>query len=305
MFRGVTLTASNGAPPLSSPVPRLRFDAWHIHTRARREIVNWPTAYWLAASKRWGWFRPKGRDILLRGDGSLLPQVTPGEARFVLASIYAASAVRLEEGVTFATSHLLELNREVSAKLMGTYSESELRLGVTGGWPGLKEVILYTLIRKTRPDLVVETGVAQGVSTTFILDALERNGKGTLLSIDLPRREGDPMLRVDPTLVKGTLSPGWLVPARHRGRWELELGPAELLLPKIGGRPDLFCHDSLHTHQHMLFEFRWALENLSRGGVLVGDDIELNDAFGNILREANQRLVPICTRGVGVALKVS
>jgi len=47
---------------------------------------------------------------------------------------------------------------------------------------------LYNLIRDTRPSIVVETGVASGVSTAYILQALEDNRKGKLYSIDLPNQ---------------------------------------------------------------------------------------------------------------------
>lgn len=54
-----------------------------------------------------------------------------------------------------------------------------------------EEETLYTIIRIRKPDIVVETGVAQGVSSTFILQALEDNGRGQLYSIDLPPAGAD------------------------------------------------------------------------------------------------------------------
>lgn len=45
---------------------------------------------------------------------------------------------------------------------------------------------LYVLCRISRPGVVVETGVGPGVSSTFILRALQRNRSGSLISIDLP-----------------------------------------------------------------------------------------------------------------------
>ena len=52
------------------------------------------------------------------------------------------------------------------------------------GWSGQFGVSLVTCSRK-----VVETGVAHGVTSRFILEALERNGRGFLWSIDLPPLE--------------------------------------------------------------------------------------------------------------------
>ena len=44
----------------------------------------------------------------------------------------------------------------------------------------------YLLCRLISPSVVLETGVAYGVSSVFILKALEVNGRGTLHSVDLP-----------------------------------------------------------------------------------------------------------------------
>jgi predicted O-methyltransferase YrrM len=46
--------------------------------------------------------------------------------------------------------------------------------------------IFYILMRKIKPKIVVETGVSFGVTSSFILQAMENNGYGTLYSIDLP-----------------------------------------------------------------------------------------------------------------------
>ena len=44
----------------------------------------------------------------------------------------------------------------------------------------------YLVCRLLEPAVVVETGVAYGVSSAFILRALEKNGRGVLHSVDLP-----------------------------------------------------------------------------------------------------------------------
>ena len=45
---------------------------------------------------------------------------------------------------------------------------------------------IWCLTRHLKPRKVVETGVAHGVTSRFILEALKRNGDGHLWSIDLP-----------------------------------------------------------------------------------------------------------------------
>lgn len=52
-----------------------------------------------------------------------------------------------------------------------------------------KAPLLYVLARELKPEVIVETGVASGVSTLFFLQALEDNGSGKLYSVDLPNVE--------------------------------------------------------------------------------------------------------------------
>ena len=129
---------------------------------------------------------------------------------------------------------------------------------------------LYVLCRASRPNVVVETGVAYGMTTAFILEALERNGQGTLLSIDLP-----PLGGREAKLV------GALVPDEARGRWVLTRGTSRRELERLvqDRTVDLFVHDSLHTYRNMRQEFAVAWTHLKTGGWIVSDDIEGNAAF--------------------------
>ena len=140
--------------------------------------------------------------------------------------------------------------------------------------------LMYLLVRATRPELVVETGTFAGVTTTFLLRALEDVGAGRLRSFDLPAREPIPNA-VAHALPPGR-DPGWIVPDELRGRLELVLGDSrETLKPTLQRESpvDVFIHDSLHTQRHMLFEFRAAWRVLRPGGFLVSDDIFWNASF--------------------------
>src|SRR5262249_52393950 len=53
------------------------------------------------------------------------------------------------------------------------------------GDAGLTRAI-WCLVRQLKPQRVVETGVAHGMTSRFILEALQMNGEGRLWSIDLP-----------------------------------------------------------------------------------------------------------------------
>lgn len=131
---------------------------------------------------------------------------------------------------------------------------------------------LYCVIRALRPNTIVETGVASGLSSSLILKALDANGLGHLHSIDLPYQVALPDGK----------QTGWVVPEDLRHRWSLHIGDAKQLLPEVLGEIgelDLFFHDSLHTYEHMWFEYETAWKHLPMGGVLLSDDIFAFQAF--------------------------
>jgi predicted O-methyltransferase YrrM len=135
----------------------------------------------------------------------------------------------------------------------------------------------YLACRILKPAVVVETGVAYGVSSAFVLKALEKNGHGILHSVDLPplRREADRFW-------------GIAVPEALRGRWKLHRGSSRRILPGLLeglGEVDLFVHDSLHTYRNMRREFEVVWPRLRAGGVLIADDVERNRAFGELLQK--------------------
>lgn len=160
-----------------------------------------------------------------------------------------------------------------------------------------KVLAQYVLVRAVEPDVVVETGVANGVSSAYILLALERNARGHLYSVDIGEGEFLPAGR----------ETGWVVPQSLRARWSLHLGDAKLLLPRLLaelGEVDIFIHDCLHTYEHMLWEFRAAYPSLREGGFLVADDALWNAAFPEFARAVQSRHVRII-RGVGYLRKDS
>lgn len=149
-------------------------------------------------------------------------------------------------------------------------------------------LLLYGFIRKFRPEILVETGVCNGVSTAFILLALHNNSSGQLYSIDLP--EIDSVDYQEDTFWKGkggSIIPknqesGWIIPNYLRKRWKLILGKSqEKLSPLLEelGPIDFFMHDSEHSYECMMFEFTQAFRALKISGILVSDDIVWNHSF--------------------------
>jgi predicted O-methyltransferase YrrM len=141
--------------------------------------------------------------------------------------------------------------------------------------------LCYAACRCLKPKRVVETGVAYGVTSAYILQAMADNDRGELDSIDLP-----PLARNGENWV------GHFVPDEIRRRWRLYIGSARKLLPDVlrNAAPDVFIHDSLHTYAHMKWEIELVLPRLRAGGVLIADDIQGNRAFDEALAS------PLCQR---------
>jgi len=139
--------------------------------------------------------------------------------------------------------------------------------------------LCYLACRRLKPSVVVETGVAYGVTSAYILQALKENEHGVLHSIDLP-----------PLAAAGRNYVGYLVPEHLRRGWRLEVGSARAKLPPLLKRIasiDIFVHDSLHTYSQMKWELETALSAMLPGGIAIADDIEGNRAFDDILERAD------------------
>jgi hypothetical protein len=132
-------------------------------------------------------------------------------------------------------------------------------------------------------------------SSAYLLLALERNQKDTLHSVEVGgliyRPTGRP--------------PGWIVPEGLRARWKMHIGDAAALLLDLLRQLraiDVFIHDSLHTYEHMKFEFELAYPYIGPGGLLLADDAPWNAAFVEFAGAVSSPASRII-RGVGVMKK--
>lgn len=161
-------------------------------------------------------------------------------------------------------------------QVIGELNAKGIRAGPEsfGAWndgdAGLLRAI-WCLTRHLRPTKVVETGVAHGLTSRFILEALEKNGVGHLWSIDKPPLEQALHEQI-----------GVAVGDRYPHRWSYIKGSSSQHLPAVIsqlGQIDIFIHDSLHTEQNVRFEVDSAWATLRPGGAIVIDDIDTNRAF--------------------------
>jgi len=147
---------------------------------------------------------------------------------------------------------------------------------------------IWLLIRALRPNVVVETGVAHGMTSRFILEALERNGCGKLWSVDLPPFNPESRREVG-VAVDGE---------RLRRRWVYVAGTTRRRLPALLsnlGPVDIFVHDSAHTDRNVAFEMGLAWDHLSAGGAVVVDDVDVNSAFKTFTEEHAECFSRVCT----------
>ncbi len=128
-------------------------------------------------------------------------------------------------------------------------------------------LILYGLVRAGRPETVVETGVANGVSSFVLLEGLRRNGQGRLVSFDTSPDAG------------GILEPG------ERSLWTLHVLPSDDPRPALDSAVrqlpgvDLAFLDADHSYPGQMWEYEVLWERMRPDAWLVSDDVDWSFAF--------------------------
>jgi len=223
--------------------------------------------------------------------------------RRALGDRRATVNVRWLGALTGATEESIANVLAELGEMVGVATEIRRR-HLEGGRPNYAQIRapfeLYAITRLTRPDHIVETGVSSGVSSAHFLLGLQRNRHGRLHSIDLPTfQQGETLASHESqvSLPPGTMT-GWAVPAALRRRWDLRIGPSQLLLPRILAEipsVGVFLHDSLHTPGHLAFELRSVRPKLVPGAVVLADNtVWTGRAFP---RFAEALGVPVARRG--------
>jgi len=166
------------------------------------------------------------------------------------------------------TSELQARGFRFGRQTYGEYSDAEISLA---------RAVWCTVLHQ-HPSVVVETGVARGVTSRIVLEALNRNDRGHLWSIDLPH------------LFEKNLhgQTGAAIPDSYRARWTYIKGSSRRRLPPLLrslAQVDFFIHDSLHTARNTQFEMEQTLKVLALGGVMIVDDISTHQAFASVAKK--------------------
>lgn len=156
-----------------------------------------------------------------------------------------------------------------------------------------RRIVWYSLARLTRPDLIVETGVHDGLGSAILLRALDRNGSGRLCGMDI------------------NSTSGWLIPSELRDRFDLKLGPSLASMSALEGQVDMFIHDSDHRYEYEWAEYETISPKLGSRAVLISDTAQDSDALRDFAK-ARQRQFSFCREvsrnhwypgaGVGISL---
>ena len=149
-------------------------------------------------------------------------------------------------------------------------STLEVSLGGGGNY-----ILLYFLILKFKPLNIVETGVAAGWSSLFILRAIKKNGKGSLFSSDFP------YFRLkNPEQYIGYLAQN----ETNKNNWCLDIRGDELALQKFvdklkSTQIDLFHYDSDKSYSGRSKALKILNSNINSKTIIIFDDIQNNLHF--------------------------
>ena len=181
---------------------------------------------------------------------------------------------KFEQEIKEIDTHVENFFRRLSDK---KYPSKEMPYPIDYSISSDSRKFLYILCRITKPKNVIETGVAYGLSSFYILSALKKNKFGKLTSIDSVFRPWQSEAMI-----------GSIIPKNLRDNWKLVLGKSnEKLLDEFKKINDveIFIHDSLHTYKNMTFEFNCAIDNIKDRGIIISDDILDNDAYYDFIKD--------------------
>ena len=140
--------------------------------------------------------------------------------------------------------------------------------------------LIHAAVRLSGARRAVETGVAYGWSSLAILAALDENGEGLLVSVDMPY----PKMGNEPFV-------GIVVPRQLRTRWTLIRLPdrngLKRAIARFDGGIDFAHYDSDKSYYGRSFAYPQIWRALVPGGVFMSDDIQDNMRFAEFVAEQN------------------
>ena len=162
-------------------------------------------------------------------------------------------------------------------------------------------LLLYFLVRKFRPKIILETGVAAGWSTLAILKAINKNKLGKLYSSDFP------YFRIkNPEQYIGILAKD----EKNKKDWYLDIDGDDIALPKIlkilqNENINLIHYDSDKTYYARNKALKILSSKLNSETIIIFDDIQDNLHFKDLVEKTKEdfSVLEFQNKYVGIILK--
>lgn len=163
---------------------------------------------------------------------------------------------------------------DVPAHVLAAYADED----TIGGWDGglghwqcgslwsVEGQFLYAVVRALKPQQVMEIGTHEGCSATHILAALEANGSGHLLSLDI------------------WAGAGTGVPVRLKHRWTFVAAEAAQYIREQQVKADFVLEDALHDPEGTL-NILQAVKDIVKPQVVISHDAA-HPLVGQVVRNA-------------------
>ena len=138
------------------------------------------------------------------------------------------------------SSELLTEYEYLSTQLLERYDRRTLPFPIQWAAEDGTSFLLYAITRIRKPKMILETGVANGHSTYFILNALLKNGFGSLHSIDISSKVGV------------------LLEDGEKTNWNFHLISTKNDFNRVVNdinEVDFFMHDSNHSYRWQYLEY--------------------------------------------------
>jgi predicted O-methyltransferase YrrM len=187
-------------------------------------------------------------------------------SKFYLANgVAVALGCNVDEIVAFF--HEAEADQELRAHLIAQKSSPFFG----------RRLIWYAVVRKTKPKVIVETGVDRGLGSVLLCSALLRNAA-----------EGSPGRHYGLDIVP---TAGDLLSGRYAGVGQILFGDAITTLQGFDKPIDIFINDSDHRADYERREYEAVREKLSAGSIIIGDNIHVTTELAEFSRREHRRFL--------------
>lgn len=187
----------------------------------------------------------------------------------------------------------IEENRKFSNEVAILINNSRRNYEVDLPLNFARRIVWYVLIRVYKPSIVVETGTEKGIGSLIILEALKKNKKGKLISIDIDPHAGSYLKNL------------------KTKKLILKEGDSLTILKELK-KIDFFIHDSNHSIYHEKKELNLIYSKLTKRAIVISDNSHCSNALYEWCVKNKMKFIFIKEEpanhfygggGVGIALK--